>query len=107
MPTTRPGHTSMRSGLVCSPRLMKLTASTTTTASISTWTNSPTEVVTAEGWSWICDSSMPIGSSFWIRPTRSLSTLPSWMMSPPLVIEMPSAITSCPWCRTFTAGGST
>jgi hypothetical protein len=38
---------SMRSGRVCSPRLMKLTASTMTTASISTLTNSPTERLTA------------------------------------------------------------
>ena len=33
---------------------MKLTASTITTASISTLTNSPTERDTAVGWSWTC-----------------------------------------------------
>ncbi len=46
-PTTSPGHTSMRRrGLVCRPSDRKLTASTITTASISTWTNSPTECCT-------------------------------------------------------------
>ncbi|MNM91019.1 hypothetical protein D3C81_1033050 [compost metagenome] len=47
--TTSPGRTSIRSGLVCSPSAMKLTASTITTASISTCTNSPTERLTACG----------------------------------------------------------
>ena len=45
--TTMPGQMSMRNGRVCSPRAMKLTASTMAMASISTRTNSPTERDTA------------------------------------------------------------
>ena len=104
--TTRPGQMSMRSGRVCRPRLMKLTASTTTTASTSTLTNSPTDLATATGWSCTWDSSMPAGRSWRMRATRACSASPSAMMSPPLAIDTPSAITSRPWWRTLTAGGS-
>ena len=96
-PTTRPGHTSMRSfGLVCRPSERKLTASTITTASISTCTNSPTEFCTDFGWFCTCSISMPIGSFARILSTVARRSLPSWMMSPPLVIEMPRPMTSLP-----------
>ena len=87
----------MRSGRVCSPRLMKLTASTTAMASISTFTNSPTERSTARGWSWTCSSVMPAGRRLRIRSISAPRVLPSAMMSPPLAIDTPSAITALPW----------
>ncbi|MNU93773.1 hypothetical protein D3C71_837220 [compost metagenome] len=57
MPTTSPGrgsmyqrfHSGFLPGRLCRPSAMKLTASTMTTASISTLTNSFTEVATALG----------------------------------------------------------
>ncbi len=107
MPTTKPGRQSMRKGLKCRPRLMKLTASTITTASISTLTNSPTERDTTVDWSWNWCSSMPAGRSARIVCAALCRAWPISMMSPPLAIEMPSAITSRPWWRTFTCGGST
>ena len=86
---------------------MKLTSSTITTASISTPTNSLTDVATALGWSCSCTSSMPAGKVFSMRSVVSRSDLPKAMMSPPLAIEMPSAITCLPWCRTLMLAGST
>ena len=91
--TTMPGQMSMRSGRVCRPRLMKLTASTMAIASISTFTNSLTERETACGWSCTCSRVMPAG-----RPSRMLfSSLrrrpPSSMMSPPLAMDTPTATT--------------
>ncbi|MNZ98362.1 hypothetical protein D3C78_1176420 [compost metagenome] len=70
MPTTRPGRGSMYQRRhqrcapcrLCNPRLMKLTASTTTTASISTAMNSLTDLDTALGWSCTLTSCMPTGS---------------------------------------------
>ena len=106
MATTRPGQMSIRSGLVCRPRLMKLTASTTTIASSSTLTNSPTDRLTASGWSCTWDSSSPTGSSAFRLATSARNALPRAMMSPPLAIETPSATTSRPWWRTSTCGGS-
>ena len=99
MPTTRPGRQSSvnfhESGLKCRPRLTKLTTSTISTASISTPTNSFTERDTTFDWFWNWRSSMPAGSSAWISvDRRSSAPCPSAMMSPPLAIEMPSAITS-------------
>ena len=104
--TTRPGQMSMRIGLKCSPRLTKLTSSTITMASISTRTNSPTERATACGWSCTCASSMPTGSCLRTSATCACRSLPSEMMSPPLAIEMPMAITCLPLARTLTSGGS-
>jgi len=106
MPTTKPGQMSMRMGLVCRPRAMKLTANTISTASISTRTNSPTHRVTAVGWSCTCVTVMPIGKSCCSCTAAARSRVPSWMMSPPLAIETPRATTCWPWWRTITEGGS-
>ena len=114
MPTTSPGRTSSvqrrqngcRPWRLCSPRLKKLTASTITTASISTLTNSLTESATALGWSCTCCNATPSGRLFSIFALTSFSDLPSAMMSPPLAIDTPSAITSWPSWRTLTCGGS-
>ena len=105
--TTMPGQMSIRSGLVCSPKATKLTASTTAIASISTRTNSPTERDTAVGWSCTCSSVMPAGRLARIASTLALSALPMTMMSPPLAMDTPRAITALPWWRTLTDGGST
>ncbi len=86
---------------------MKLTASTIATASISTRTNSLTEVATDTGWFCTCASFTPAGSWRSISAVAVRSASPSAMMSPPLAIDTPSAITSWPWWRTLTAGGST
>jgi len=100
MPTTRPGRMSTyqpKRPPLCKPKDTKLTASTMKMASISTLTNSPTEVATARGWSCICTSCTPIGKD------RSMSAMfffrdsPRRMMSPPLVMETPSASTCSPW----------
>ena len=111
MPTTMPGRQSMLNfqepGLKCRPRLTKLTTSTISTASISTPTNSPTERPPTVDWFWNCCISIPAGRSARIASDVVLSDLPSAMMSPPRAIEMPSAITSRPWSRTLTCGGST
>ena len=115
MPTTRPGrmssvqrrHSGCVPGRLCNPRLMKLTASTMATASISTLTNSLTEVATAVGWSCTCTSLMPSGSALSKWSVTLVSALPSAMMSPPLAIETPSAMTALPWWRTLMTGGST
>ncbi|MNR41231.1 hypothetical protein D3C85_1595940 [compost metagenome] len=115
MPTTRPGRGSMYQRRhqrcspwrLCRPRLMKLTASTTATASISTLMNSLTELDTALGWSCTLTSCMPAGSSVARRALAACKASPRRMMSPPLVMATPSAIESCPWWRTFTLGGST
>ena len=87
---------------------MKLTASTIATASTSTRTNSLTELDTARGWSWTC-AQLDADRQLVARCCRMVacSASPSSMMSPPLAIDTPSAITSLPWWRTFTAGGST
>ncbi|MCY1307163.1 hypothetical protein D9M70_570660 [compost metagenome] len=105
--TTSPGRTSSRSGRVCKPSATKLTASTITTASISTRTNSPTDCLTALGWSCTWSISMPTGS--WPRSFSKAArrSLPSWMMSPPFCIEMPSPITSLPLKRMRVWVGST
>ncbi len=111
MPTTSPGRQSMLNfhefGLKCSPRLTKLTASTISTASISTPTNSFTERATTLDWFWNWFISMPAGSSARMASVAFCSAWPMAMMSPPLAIDTPSAMTSLPWCRTFTCGGST
>ena len=115
MPTTRPGRGSMYHrlhsgcwpGRLCSPSATKLTASTITTASISTFTNSLTEVDTDLGWSCTFTSCTPAGRLVPMRSVVCCNALPSAMMSPPLVIDTPRAITSRPWWRTFTVGGST
>ncbi len=86
---------------------MKLTASTITTASISTRTNSPTERLTASGWSCTCSISMPTGSCLRSASASARSASPSAMMSPPFSIEMPRPITSLPLKRMRGAGGST
>ena len=86
---------------------MKLTASTITTASTSTFTNSLTEVATARGWSCTCTRRMPAGRPSSMRPVAAFSDWPRRMMSPPLAMDTPSAITSLPPWRTFTCGGST
>ena len=106
MPTTRPGQMSMRRGLKCRPRLRKLTASTITMASISTRTNSLTERATARGWSCTWVISMPTGSWPRISVIFACRPLPSEMMSPPLAIDTPSAMTCLPFARTITSGGS-
>jgi hypothetical protein len=63
---------------------------------------------TACGWSWICSSSMPTGSSGLDRlHARPEAALAQAMMSPPLAIDTPSAMTCRPWWRTITDGGST
>jgi len=72
---------------------MKLTASTITTASISTLTNSPTERDTASGWSCTCSSSMPSGRSALTSVAAARRLRPSRMMSPPLAMDTPSATT--------------
>ena len=87
---------------------MKLTASTISTASISTPTNSLTEL--GDHLRLVLelvhlDAGRQLGADR--RDRRVCSALPSAMMSPPLAIEMPSAITSWPWWRTLTCGGST
>jgi len=106
MATTRPGQMSMRIGSKCRPRLRKLTSSTITMASTSTRTNSPTERLTACGWSCTWVSSMPTGSCLRTSATCACRPLPSAMMSPPLAMEMPMATTCLPLARTFTSGGS-
>ena len=116
MPTTRPGRESSTQrrrkgwgppGRLCRPSERKLTPSTTATASTSTRTNSLTEPATTAGWSCTCWSVMPAGSVLSMRAAASFSALPRAMMSPPLAIDTPSAITSLPSWRTFTCGGST
>jgi len=78
-----------------------------TTASISTATNSSTDVATACGWSCTCTELMPGGQVLCHGASGQLcSALPSAMMSPPLAIDTPSAMTSLPWWRTLTDGGS-
>ena len=84
-----------------------LTASTMATASISTPTNSLTELATDTGWSCTCASFTPAGRRLSMVAVVAFSALPSAMMSPPLAIDTPSAITSLPWWCTLTAGGST
>jgi hypothetical protein len=91
---------------LCRPSEMMLTASTMATASISTRTNSLTELATATGWSCTCASFTPSGSCLSMPAVAARSALPSAMMSPPLVIDTPSAITSLPWWCTLTEGGS-
>ena len=115
MPTTRPGRTSSVQrrhqgcwpARLCRPSAKKLTASTMTTASISTLTNSFTESATARGWSCTWRRSTPSGSCDSIFCVVAFSALPSAMMSPPLAMDTPMAIASCPSWRTFTCGGST
>ena len=104
--TTRPGRQSRRSGLKCRPSATKLTASTIRIASISVPTNSLTEPDTTLAWFWNWCSSRPTGRSARIAAEAFSSALPSSMMSPPRAIEMPRAITSLPWSRTLTCGGS-
>ena len=113
--TTRPGrmssvqrrHNGCWPGRLCRPRLMKLTASTMATASISTLMNSLTELATALGWSCTCTSCTPSGRVLPMRWVVLSSALPNAMMSPPLAIDTPSATTSLPWWRTLIDGGST
>ena len=115
MATTRPGRGSMYQRFhqrcspvrLCIPKLTKLTANTMATASISTLTNSLTELATDLGWSCTFTSCTPAGKVLAIDAVAACKALPSRMMSPPLVMETPSAITSCPSWRTFTAVGST
>ena len=85
---------------------MKLTASTSATASINTRTNSPTDLDTAAGWSCTRSSVMPAGNSAHNSSLRLRSAWPNATMSPPLAIETPSAITALPWVRALTPGGS-
>jgi len=104
--TTRPGRTSMRSGLVCRPSATKLTASTMRMASIRVCTNSPTEADTASGWFDTRCSSMPTGNSLFMRVTVVCRALPMSMMLPPFSIDTPRPITSLPLKRILSFGGS-
>ena len=114
MPTTRPGrmssvqrrHKGCWPGRLCRPSAKKLTASTITTASISTLMNSLTELDTALGWSCTCVRLMPAGKLACAAATAPRKDWPKAMMSPPLAMDTPSAITSWPSWRTFTEGGS-
>jgi hypothetical protein len=117
--TTSPGRMSIvnfhEPGFRCRPRLTNEIASTIAIASISTRTNSLTELFTARGWSATLKISMPTGSAASSRCCVCARSLPSWMMSPPLAIDTPSPITSRPTApspfsgrpaRIFSRGGS-
>ena len=114
MPTTRPGrmskvqrrHSGLLPGRLCKPSAKKLTAKTITTASISTLMNSLTELATALGWSCTWVRLMPAGKLACVAVIAKRKDLPSAMMSPPLAMDTPSAMTSCPSWRTFTLAGS-
>ena len=82
---------------VRSPRLMKLTASTMTTASPSVSMNSLIERDTTVGWSATECTSMPAGRSAFNRAMRASSALPSAMMSPPLRNDTASPNAGSPW----------
>ena len=104
--TTRPGRASSRNGLVCKPSATKLTISTMTTASINVWMNSPTDAVTARGWSDTRCSSMPTGSLALICATVASSPSPITMILPPFSIDTPRPMISLPLKRILSAGGS-
>ncbi|MNT33192.1 hypothetical protein D3C72_1691050 [compost metagenome] len=89
------------------PRLRKHTASTITTASISTFMNSPTAFFTTCGWSdteWIC---MPTGSLFCTSCISSCRLLPSFSTSPPCFMLMARPSAGLPSKRMPNDGGVT
>ena len=75
-------HSGWLPGRLCRPRLMKL-GQHDDTASISTFTNSLTDVDTALGWSCTLTSLTPAGSELLMRCVVCSSALPRAMMSPP------------------------
>ncbi|MNN46698.1 hypothetical protein D3C81_1610900 [compost metagenome] len=88
------------------PSEKKLTNSTMTSASTSTWTNSPTPALTAAGWSETLRSCMPAGRLRAKRSNSPSSALPSTRMSPPSFIDTARPIASSPMKRMRGAGGS-
>ncbi|MDT4827374.1 hypothetical protein FQZ97_607190 [compost metagenome] len=88
------------------PREKKLTSSTMTSASASTWTNSPTPWRTAAGWSDTLRSSMPAGRVCCRRWNSASSALPRTRMSPPSFIATAMPMASSPMKRMRGAGGS-
>ena len=79
-----------------SPRLMKHTASTITTASPSDWVNSPIDSSTTFGWSDTWLSCMPAGISRLILPIAAFSPSPSSRTLPPVSIATVIAIAGLP-----------
>ena len=99
MPTTSPGRISMyqpKRPPLCQPSDTKLTINTINTASINTAMNSPTELLTACGWFCKLLSLTPAGKDVCKPATACSSEWPRLMMSPPLVMDTPSAITCWP-----------
>ena len=96
MPTTKPGRMSTyhpQRPPLCKPSETKLTNNTITTASISTRTNSPTEEATALGWSCTDCRFTPTGKVGVMVTMASFKALPKAMMSPPLAMDTPKAMT--------------
>ena len=100
------GIDSATTSPVRQPSEKKLTNSTIATASLSTRTNSPTDSLTAAGWSETLRSSIPAGSVFCNAENLCSSALPSVRMSPPARIATPMPIASSPMKRMRGPGGS-
>ena len=88
------------------PSERKLTTSTIASASAKLRRNSDTECSTICGWSAICVTSMPTGSSNVIARIAFFRLSPSVTMLAPSCIETPRPSAALPPVRTMKPGGS-
>ena len=88
------------------PSDRKLTTSTIASASAKLRRNSETECSTICGWSAICVTSMPTGSSKVIARIAFFRFSPSVTMLAPSCIETPRPSAGLPPVRTMKLGGS-
>ena len=88
------------------PSERKLTTSTISSASAKVWTNSDTDCSTICGWSAICVTSMPTGSSAMIALIARFRFSPSVTMLAPSCMDTPRPSAGLPPSRTRKVAGS-